>query len=91
MGVDFTPIILSLKVAITAVFFVVLCGIPLAGLMARRDFPGKDALEALFTLPLVLPPSVVDSFFFGCLARTDLWSISVHTFNVSVVFHLSGL
>ena len=91
MGVDFTPIILSLKVAITAVFFVVLCGIPLAGLMARRDFPGKDALEALFTLPLVLPPSVVGFILLWLFGKNGpLGQFLAHTFNVSVVFHLSG-
>ncbi|NLM21413.1 MAG: molybdate ABC transporter permease subunit [Peptococcaceae bacterium] len=91
MGVDFTPIILSLKVAITAVFFVVLSGIPLAGLMARRDFPGKDVLEALFTLPLVLPPSVVGFILLWLFGKNGpLGQFLAHTFNVSVVFHLSG-
>ena len=91
MGVDFTPIILSLKVAITAVFFVVLSGIPLAGLMARRDFPGKDVLEALFTLPLVLPPSVVGFILLWLFGKNGpLGQFLTHTFNVSVVFHLSG-
>lgn len=31
----------------------------MARLMARHEFAGQDVLEALFTLPLVLPPSVI--------------------------------
>ena len=91
MGLDFSPIILSLKVAIAAVIIVVLSGIPLAGLMARRDFPGKDAVESLFTLPLVLPPSVVGFILLWLFGKNGpLGQFLAQTFNVSVVFHISG-
>ncbi|MDA8211360.1 MAG: molybdate ABC transporter permease subunit [Clostridia bacterium] len=53
------PVILSLKVAVLAVMIVFVLGLLLARLMARHEFPGQDVLEALLTLPLVLPPSVV--------------------------------
>jgi len=91
MAFDFTPIILSLKVAVAAVIIVVLTGIPLAGHMARRNFKGKDMVEAVATLPLVLPPSVV--------GFTLLWLFGKHgplgqffeqVFHVTVVFNLAG-
>lgn len=53
------PVLLSAKVALISVGIVTCVGLPLARLLARRAFPGKDVLEALITLPLVLPPSVV--------------------------------
>ena len=59
MQFDVTPIILSLKVACAAIVVVVICSVPLAGLMAKNEFWGKDIIESLITLPLVLPPSVV--------------------------------
>jgi molybdate transport system permease protein len=55
---DWSPVFLSLKVAVLAVLLVAVIGVPLARLMARVEFHGKDIVEAALTLPLVLPPSV---------------------------------
>ncbi|MDI6853271.1 MAG: hypothetical protein QME75_06655 [Deltaproteobacteria bacterium] len=41
-----------------ATFLAFLVGVALAFLIARRPFWGRDWLEALSTLPLVLPPTV---------------------------------
>jgi len=57
--VDLFPIGLSLRVATTATALTLLIGIPLALLLARRRFPGRDLLEATVVLPLVLPPTVL--------------------------------
>jgi molybdate transport system permease protein len=54
-----TALQLSLLVTATATGLIVLAGLPLALLLARRTFPGQAALETLILLPLVLPPSVV--------------------------------
>ena len=56
---DLFPIGLSLRVASTATALTLLIGIPLALLLARRRFPGRDLLEAAVVLPLVLPPTVL--------------------------------
>lgn len=56
---DLFPIGLSLRVASTATVLTLLIGIPLALLLARRRFPGRDLLEAAVVLPLVLPPTVL--------------------------------
>ncbi len=49
---------LSLQVALTATGFILIIGIPVAYLLAKRDFKGKELVDVLFTLPLVLPPTV---------------------------------
>jgi molybdate transport system permease protein len=49
---------LSLQVAAVATFFIILVGITVAYFIARRNFKGKELLDMLFTLPLVLPPTV---------------------------------
>lgn len=91
MNFDYTPIILSLKVAIAAVTIVVLIGIPVAGHMARRDFPGKDVVEAVITMPLVLPPSVVGFILLWLFGKNGpLGQLLENVFHVSVVFSLSG-
>lgn len=56
---DWHPVFLSLRVAFIAVVAVTCAGLPLSRLLARREFFGKDLLEAAITLPLVLPPSVI--------------------------------
>jgi molybdate transport system permease protein len=49
---------LSLQVAVVATFFIIIVGITVAYFLARRNFKGKEFLDMLFTLPLVLPPTV---------------------------------
>jgi len=55
---DWTAILLSLRVAAVATLIATPLGIAVAWLLARRDFWGKAALDALIYLPLVLPPVV---------------------------------
>jgi hypothetical protein len=49
---------LSLQVALVATFFIVIVGVAAGYLLARKKFLGRDLLDILFTLPLVLPPTV---------------------------------
>jgi molybdate transport system permease protein len=49
---------LSLECSIGAVAISVLIGVPLAFLLARVEFPGRNVVRALTTLPMVLPPVV---------------------------------
>lgn len=56
--VEWQPVILSIKVALVSLVFVFISGVSIAYFMRSFEFPGKAALEALFTLPLVLPPVV---------------------------------
>lgn len=56
---DYFPIGLSLRVALSATALTLLAGVPVAWILARRPFPGRSALEAVVVLPLVLPPTVL--------------------------------
>jgi molybdate transport system permease protein len=55
---EWTAILLSLRVATIATLVATPLGIAVAWLLARRDFWGKAAVEAVIYLPLVLPPVV---------------------------------
>ena len=57
--------------AFTATFLCMLFGIPLAWLLAKKQFPGKIVVEALTTLPLVLPPTVVGYYLLRSLGRSS--------------------
>ena len=56
--IDWQPVILSIKVAFASLSIVLVLGVACAYGMRRWQFGGKAALEALFSLPLVLPPVV---------------------------------
>jgi molybdate transport system permease protein len=49
---------LSLVCSLGAVAVSVVLGVPLAFLLARVEFPGRNLVRALTTLPMVLPPVV---------------------------------
>ncbi|MEK6712287.1 MAG: molybdate ABC transporter permease subunit [Nitrospinota bacterium] len=60
---------LTLLVAFAAVAGSLPFGIGLGWLLARRDFPGKTALETALSLPLVLPPVVTGYLLLVSLGR----------------------
>lgn len=55
---DITAILLSLKVASTAVAVSLPFGVAVAWLLARKRFWGRTVLDGLVHLPLILPPVV---------------------------------
>jgi molybdate transport system permease protein len=67
--VNLDDVRLSLQVAGLATVLCVLAGMPLAWLLARGRFAGRALLEALVTLPLVLPPTVVGYYLLRALGR----------------------
>ena len=66
---DLFPLWLSLRVAALATVFVVAAGVALAWLLARKQFFGREALDALVSLPLVLPPTVLGYYLLVVLGR----------------------
>jgi molybdate transport system permease protein len=63
---------LSLQVATVATFFIIIVGITVAYFLARRNFKGKEILDMLFTLPLVLPPTVTGYYLIILFGRNGL-------------------
>jgi len=53
------PLLLTLKISFVSTFFVVVLGVIISYILARKQFFGRDILEILITLPMVLPPTVL--------------------------------
>lgn len=53
------PLLLTLKVAGWATALNLVFGVAAGFAMARLRFPGRDLLDAVLTLPMVLPPTVL--------------------------------
>ncbi|HRH00350.1 MAG TPA: hypothetical protein PLR99_29100, partial [Polyangiaceae bacterium] len=63
------PFLLSLEIALAATALAAAVGVPVAALLARRRFFGREALDALLSVPLVLPPTVLGYFLLVTLGR----------------------
>jgi molybdate transport system permease protein len=89
---DLTPIWLTLKLASITTVVLLLIGLPLAYWLSKSRSVLKIILEAIITMPLVLPPSVLG--FYLLLAFSPQHGIGKwlqHTFNVQFVFSFQGL
>jgi molybdate transport system permease protein len=60
---------LSLKVALWATLLDVVFGVALGYLLARARFPGRDMLDAILTLPMVMPPTVLGYYLLVLIGR----------------------
>lgn len=83
---DWSPIFLSLRTAIIAVIAVIILGLPLARLMARREFPGKDLVESAITLPMVLPPSVIGYGLLMLIGKNGLLGHILASLEITIIF-----
>lgn len=82
------PLLLTLRLALlTSLVLLVLAG-PLAWALAKREFRGRQALETLLLLPLVLPPTVLGFYLLLLLGKNgplQQW------FGLSLAFTFEGI
>jgi molybdate transport system permease protein len=69
MTIDLFPLGLSLRVASAATGLAFLLGIPLAWVLARGRFPGRQVLAIVVVLPMVLPPTVLGYYLLVAVGR----------------------
>ncbi|ABS42719.1 molybdate ABC transporter permease subunit [Clostridium botulinum] len=81
------PIILSLKVAFISTIFTFIFGILLARVCTKFNFKGKDILESLIILPMVLPPTITG---YGLLIlmskRNFMGKFLYENFGITIIF-----
>ncbi len=70
MAINWFPLWLSLRVAALATLVSLALGLWVAYLLANRNFRGKELLDAVVTLPLVLPPTVLGYYLLVVLGRS---------------------
>jgi len=89
--IESEAIILSLKVSFWAVGFSIPFALACAWLLARRDFYGKNILNGIVHLPLVLPPVVMGYLLlvsFG--SKGVLGQFLKEWFNLTFIFSWRG-
>ncbi len=70
-AIDWFPLWLSLRVAALATIFVLVFGTFAAYWLSHKNFRGKNAVDSLITLPLVLPPTVLGYYLLVLIGRTS--------------------
>ena len=82
---------LSLKVAGFATVISLVLGTATGFLLARVRFPGRDLLDTLLTLPMVLPPTVLGYYLLVLLGRRSAFGAWLQdTFGFSLIFTWQG-
>jgi molybdate transport system permease protein len=85
------PLLLSLRVALIATVLSVTFGVAIGLLLTWKRLPGRDLLDAFFSAPLVLPPTVLGYYVLTSLGKNsaigraweDVW-------GTPIVFTVTG-
>lgn len=91
MDIAWAAIGLSLKVAGWATAINLVLGIGVGFLLARRRFPGRDLLDTLLTLPMVMPPTVLGYYLLVLIGRQGWLGAWLHnSFGINLIFTWQG-
>lgn len=82
---------LSLITSLSAALVVTAGGLPVAYLLATRDFPGKRLVEALIDLPMVLPPTVAGVALLTAFGRAGLAGPALTALGITLPFTTLGV
>jgi molybdate transport system permease protein len=85
------PLLLTLKVAGWATALNLFLGVGVGYVLARKRFWGRDLLDAILTLPMVMPPTVLGYYLLVLVGRRGpigAWLQS--TFGITLIFTWQG-
>jgi molybdate transport system permease protein len=90
--IEFTPFLLSFKLAgLTTLILFALC-LPLAWYLSQTTSKAKPFLEAITALPIVLPPSVLGFYILYALSyNSPIGAFFEQYLGVKLVFNFNGL
>lgn len=86
---DYYPLWLSLKIAFLATLITFILGLAAAQFTVRLRH-GRGFLDGLFTLPLVLPPTVVGFFLLVIFGNSSFIGQFLNHIGASVIFSWTG-
>ena len=86
-----TTLALTLKVAAWATAINLVLGVAVGWLLARRSFFGRELLDAVLTLPFVLPPTVLGYYLLVVIGKHGwLGGWLYQTFGINLIFTWQG-
>lgn len=88
---DWTPLWLSVRVSLTVTVIVAVTGTVGGYVLAKGRFPGRSLLEAVASLPIVLPPTVLGYYLLVAMGReSTIGRTWESVFGSPIVFTLTG-
>lgn len=82
---------LSLKVAGWATVLNIVLGVGVGFFLARTRFIGRDLLDTLLTLPMVMPPTVLGYYLLVLMGRRSAFGAWLHdSFGINLIFTWQG-
>lgn len=89
---DLSPIWLTLRLAAVTTLLLLLIGLPIAWWLSKGRSVFKTIIEAIITMPLVLPPSVLGFYLLLAFSpQHGLGKWLQDTFDMQLVFSFKGL
>jgi molybdate transport system permease protein len=85
------PLLLTLKVAGWATAVALIVGVGAGYAVARSRFPGRETLDAVLTLPMVLPPTVLGYYLLVLVGRRGVFGQWLEdTLGITLIFTWQG-
>jgi len=92
MDLDLTPFLLSFKLAGMTTLILFFIAVPMSWWLSQSRCRCKPFVEALVSLPIVLPPSVIGFYILVALSHNSpLGAFFEETFGITLVFNFTGL
>ena len=93
MSVIWRAVGVSFALAFVVTVFDIIVGLPMAWIMVRKDFKGKNILDTLLDMPLAFPTAVLGLsvlMFWGAPDGVDIPGLGLHlsTFSMLVLLHI---
>ncbi|VIG18531.1 molybdenum ABC transporter permease [Clostridioides difficile] len=86
MGTDWSPLWISLKTALLSTVITFVIGIFVSYIMANYRGKWKGLIDGLFTLPLILPPTVVGFFLLLLCGKNGFIGKFLLSFDKTLIF-----
>ena len=87
---DFSPLWISLKTAFLATIITSIIGIFISYKMANYKGRGRGFIDGIFTLPLILPPTVIGFFLLLICGKNGVVGKIFMSFNKNIIFSWSA-
>ena len=89
---DFAPFVLSFKLAGLTTLILFIIAIPMSWWLSQTKCRCKPFVEAVSSLPIVLPPSVLGFYILFALSQNSpVGAFFEETFGIKLVFNFTGL
>ena len=84
------PLFLTLKIAVTATMIVLFAGVACAYVLGRYSFWGSQIIDAICTLPMVMPPTVLGYYLLVAFGRRGWLGAWLDSLGIQLIFTWQG-